>query len=415
MLANGVDWFRELGTEASPGSIICTVTGSTPFHGVAEFPIGTTVRQVIDELGGGARSGHRITAVLNGVSNPPLTPDQLDTPLTYEDMSAIGSGLGSVSLIVVDDATSLTSVAAGVARFLAVESCGQCEPCKRDGLDLAESLSDTSADGAGLGDERIDERLDTVARGARCALAGQTERVVGRLVELARRTETHPTSASEPYLVAPVVEMTGRQAVLDTAHATKRFDWTYPEDGEFSSAWPVQRLADQPVEIKAPRTAESTSPSTELGETINSSAADAGSFQSVTDLGRQINDEVGALRRVAPEEREQLLHELRRDSERYERAMEGVVFPALERLDPDEGPEITWYPAQHTKAAKQIVADLDLGSTPLSSRLVDQLCASITVSIDEVEEGVLPRLRRTGRRPARGRRHFHGVDQLIEP
>ena len=79
--------------------------------------------------------------VLNGVSAAPLTPAELDTPLTYEDMAAIGSGLGTASLFVVGDDTDMTAVAAGISRFLAVESCGQCTPCKFDGLAIADSLT----------------------------------------------------------------------------------------------------------------------------------------------------------------------------------------------------------------------------------------------------------------------------------
>ena len=77
-------------------------------------------------------------AVLGGVSNAILTAEQLDVPLTYEDMAAIGSGLGSCGFLVFDDDTDFVAVAHGVSRFLAVESCGQCTPCKEDGKRIAE-------------------------------------------------------------------------------------------------------------------------------------------------------------------------------------------------------------------------------------------------------------------------------------
>ncbi len=415
ILSNGVDWFREIGTPQSPGTIICTVTGAATWHGVAEFAMGTTVRQVITELGGGARPGHAIAAVLNGVSNPPLTPDQFDTPLTYEDMSAIGSGLGSASLIVIDDSTSLLSVAAGVARFLAVESCGQCEPCKRDGLDLASTLATATSSGQPIDNTKVSDRLATVARGARCALAGQTERIVGRLVELALAAgET--SSPSTPYLVAPLVEITDQQAVLDTAHLEKRFDWTYPDDGSFSNAWPAQRLANQPVEIKPSRSPESLLTQSESADRPSATHPDAGPFSSLTKLSQRISDEAEALRRSTPDKRQELLHNLRLDIERFRRATERIIYPELERVDPEEGTEVGWYPAHHAQAASRLVHDLDLGATPISPRLIDQLSADIHFSVIEVERRVLPLLERVLREAGADVDTIaSGIDELIEP
>ncbi len=140
IVAEGAAWFRELGTEASPGTIVCTVTGDVVRPGVGEIPLGTSVREAIDVVAGGPDAEHPVKAVLNGVSGAPLPAALLDTPLTYEDMAGVGSGLGTASLIVVGEGTDMTAVAAGAARFLAVESCGQCTPCKVDGLVLADAL-----------------------------------------------------------------------------------------------------------------------------------------------------------------------------------------------------------------------------------------------------------------------------------
>ena len=141
IVANGADWFRSLGTDESPGTIVCTVSGSTKRAGVAEIPMGTPLRDAIETIGGGVDVGRRVTAVLMGVANAVLTGDQLDTPLTYEAMRDAGSGLGSAGFIVLADDDDLLAAAAGVARFLAVESCGQCTPCKQDGLALADALT----------------------------------------------------------------------------------------------------------------------------------------------------------------------------------------------------------------------------------------------------------------------------------
>ena len=140
ILANGPQWYREVGTDESPGTILCTVSGDTRRHGVAEVPMGTPLREIVERIGGGARSGQRVVAVMSGVANELVLEDELDTPASYEAMAAVGSGLGAAGFIVFDDTTDFAAVAQGVSRFLAVESCGQCTPCKQDGLALAELL-----------------------------------------------------------------------------------------------------------------------------------------------------------------------------------------------------------------------------------------------------------------------------------
>ncbi len=141
ILARGAEWFRTEGTPESPGTIVCTVTGSTAHAGVGEVIMGTPLREVIEAIGGGARPGRQIRAVLPGVSSAFITGADLDSPVSYESLAAIGSGLGSAGFQVFDDSDDLVAVAAGVSRFLAVESCGQCSPCKLDGLRIAELLA----------------------------------------------------------------------------------------------------------------------------------------------------------------------------------------------------------------------------------------------------------------------------------
>ena len=145
IIDRGADWFRSVGTNASPGTIVATVTGRVQRAGVAEFALGTTLRDIITSISGGAEAGRQIAAVMSGVSNALIPAAALDTPATYEDLAKIGSGLGTAGFIVFDDTVDLTAVAAGVAHFLAVESCGQCRHCKQDGLELTDTLP-TSAD-----------------------------------------------------------------------------------------------------------------------------------------------------------------------------------------------------------------------------------------------------------------------------
>src|SRR6266513_3780863 len=141
IISRGADWFRTEGTGESPGTIVCTITGSTRRAGVGEVLMGTPLREVIDMVGGGPRRGHRIKAVMPGVSSGVIPEHMLDTPVSYEALADIGTGLGAGGFIVFDDADDLAAVAAGVSRFLGVESCGQCTPCKRDGLALAGLLA----------------------------------------------------------------------------------------------------------------------------------------------------------------------------------------------------------------------------------------------------------------------------------
>ncbi|PZR80133.1 MAG: hypothetical protein DLM65_09035, partial [Candidatus Aeolococcus gillhamiae] len=138
IIARGAAWFRTEGTERSPGTIVCTVTGQVRRHGVGEVMMGTPLREVLDDIGGGPLPGRRIKAVMSGVATGLITADQLDTPVSYESMAEAGSGLGSGGFMVFDDTDDMTAVAAGASRFLAVESCGQCTPCKQDGLVLAD-------------------------------------------------------------------------------------------------------------------------------------------------------------------------------------------------------------------------------------------------------------------------------------
>ena len=251
IIAKGAAWFREEGTDKSPGTIVATVSGAVRHDGVGEVAMGTTVGEVIEQIGGGARPGRRIIGVLGGASSPLLPADRFDTPLTYEAMAEAGSGLGSASLIVLDDADDLAAVAAGVARFLAVESCGQCTPCKQDGLEIADRLASI---GAGQGSEEdleiVTARLSTVADGARCNLARQTQAVVGSIVTVgidALRAHLEPEAEPvTPTVVAELDDLSDGRAVLFERAADRQPDWTYDE--EWSGKSPVDRHGDHRAE-----------------------------------------------------------------------------------------------------------------------------------------------------------------------
>ena len=247
IIVHGADWFRSVGTEQSPGTIVCTITGRTQRHGVAEFPMGTPLREVIETIGGGAEPGHHITAVLSGVSNPILPVELLDTPMSHEAMRALGSGLGTGGYIVFDDRDDLVAVAAGVSRFLAVELCGQCTPCKQDGLAISARLDQVARSDATDDDlDALDGLLDRVTESARCNLAYQQHDVVDSILELyLDQFQDHVTgtlAAVEPEPIVPILDLVDGRAVLDTHQTAKQPDWSF--DAEFSGKSPADRLDD---------------------------------------------------------------------------------------------------------------------------------------------------------------------------
>ena len=252
IIAQGAATFRLLGTEASPGTIVCTVTGAVRRATVVEVPMGTTLRTVLELAGGtpeDVTSGQArpLRCVLMGVSNAVLGPEDLDTPLSYEAMASQGSGLGSASFIVVDDSVHPVAVAAAASRFLAVESCGQCTPCKQDGLRIADVLSHMVA-GDAIPEDLVDmtHRLDTVVTGARCALATQHQVVIGSILrrfpeEFSVRASL-PTDPIEPYNVAELDGIAAGAAILDDTFQTKQPDWTH--DAIDSAQMPAERLSE---------------------------------------------------------------------------------------------------------------------------------------------------------------------------
>ena len=206
--------------------------------------MGTPLRDVIELVGGGVRSGRRVKAVATGISNAVLSEEHLDTPVSYEAMAAIGSGLGSAGFVVFDDEVDMAAVAAGASRFLAVESCGQCRPCKQDGLAIAELLAAICRSEGGEGDlDLVRERLQFVADGARCFLAYQQQNVVGSILQrFGAEVDAHVSgrvAPVEPAVVTELLDVAGDVAVLNEEHLRKQPDWTY--DDEYSGQSPADR------------------------------------------------------------------------------------------------------------------------------------------------------------------------------
>jgi NADH-quinone oxidoreductase subunit F len=231
ILANGADEFRRLGTESSPGTIVYTMCGDVASPGVFELPLGTTVRTLIEEHAGGTASRRPVKMVCSGVANPILPGDRLETPADFESLVRAGAGLGSAGFIVYDDQTCALAVARLFSRFLSVESCGQCPPCKLQSSAITESLERIEREGDASQLPRIQRALMTVADGNRCFLAVEEQQLVSSIL---RRFPEDVVAHQEGRcnlrhdLELPLLtDFDGTAFTYDQRQARKQPDWTY--------------------------------------------------------------------------------------------------------------------------------------------------------------------------------------------
>lgn len=235
ILARGPEWFRLMGTDRSPGTLVCTVVGDVTGPGVFEMEMGSPLAELL-EVAGGPHPGRRFKAAFSGVGNRVLPAGRFATPLTYEDMRAAGSGLGAAGFAVYDDTACMVDVAAVLSRFLAVESCGQCPPCKRGSGDVTAALERIRAGGADQADlDIVAARLRTVTDANRCYLGTEVQLLVSSVLE------TFPEDFADHlggacrlpprhHLVPKVVDIEAGVVTYDERQARKRPDWTY-DDG----------------------------------------------------------------------------------------------------------------------------------------------------------------------------------------
>ncbi|MDP9023376.1 MAG: SLBB domain-containing protein [Actinomycetota bacterium] len=184
IVRDGAERFRSVGTDASPGTMLFTLSGDVQRPGVYEVALGTPLRALIDDVGGGPLPGRRIKAVFPGASNAVLTADQLDTALDFDAMRAAGSGLGSGGFVVYDDSACVVGATAAFSRFLFVESCGQCPACKEGSRKITACLERVER---GTGTEAdldtVVERCRSVTGGSRCGLPDGESLLVRSAVE----------------------------------------------------------------------------------------------------------------------------------------------------------------------------------------------------------------------------------------
>ncbi|HAS13087.1 MAG TPA: NADH-quinone oxidoreductase subunit F [Acidimicrobiaceae bacterium] len=233
ILARGAEWFRSMGTPESPGTIVATVVGDVVAPDVGEVELGSTLRDVIDAVGSGVGPGRSVKAVFSGVANAVVTADQLDVPLTYEGFQAIGSGMGSAGFIVHDDTACMVNAAYVYSRFLSVESCGQCPPCKLGSGEITEHLQRLETGGGTAEDmQGIAHWLGRVTDGNRCYLAVEEQIMVTSVVrafaeEFVEHVDHGSCPRPRPIPLPKLVDLDGGQATYDETFWRKRPDWTY--------------------------------------------------------------------------------------------------------------------------------------------------------------------------------------------
>ena len=171
----GPQWFRSIGTEKSAGTKVFALGGKINNTGLVEVPMGTTLREVVEEIGGGIPGGHKFKAAQTGGPSGGCIPASLiDTPIDYDSLIAIGSMMGSGGLIVMDETTCMVDIAKFFLEFTVDESCGKCTPCRVGTKRLLEILNKITSGKGTLEDiDKLEELCYYIKENSLCGL-GQT-------------------------------------------------------------------------------------------------------------------------------------------------------------------------------------------------------------------------------------------------
>lgn len=175
IILNGADWFKTIGTEKSKGTKVFALGGKINNTGLLEVPMGTTLREVIYGVGGGIPKGKAFKAVqTGGPSGGCLTAKHLDTPIDYDNLTALGSMMGSGGMIVMDEDNCMIDVARFFLEFTVDESCGKCTPCREGTKRMLEILNKITGGNGTLEDiDELETLAHTIKDSALCGL-GQT-------------------------------------------------------------------------------------------------------------------------------------------------------------------------------------------------------------------------------------------------
>lgn len=175
IIGKGADWYASFGTEKSKGTKVFALTGKITNNGLIEVPMGIPLRQIVEEMGGGAPDGRKIKSVQTGGPSGGCIPAQhLDTPVDYESLTKLGSIMGSGGMVVMDDTTNMVEIAKFYMEFCMEESCGKCIPCRAGTAQmfhLLEKITQRQATARDLA--LLEELCDMVRNTSLCGL-GQT-------------------------------------------------------------------------------------------------------------------------------------------------------------------------------------------------------------------------------------------------
>jgi formate dehydrogenase iron-sulfur subunit len=176
ILAQGAGWYRDYGRGESRGTLPLQLGGNVRRGGLIERAFGVTLRELIEDYGGGTASGRPVRAVqIGGPLGAWLPPSLLDTPVDYEALAAVGAPLGHGGIVVFDDTVDLARMARFAFEFCAQESCGKCTPCRigsTRGVELMDRIRAGQDVDAGL--ERLGQLCDTLRQASLCGLGGMT-------------------------------------------------------------------------------------------------------------------------------------------------------------------------------------------------------------------------------------------------
>ena len=175
IIMKGPEWFASMGTEKSKGTKVFALGGKIHNIGLVEVPMGTTLREIVEEIGGGIPKGKKFKAAQTGGPSGGCIPaEHLDVPNDYENLTAIGSMMGSGGLIVMDEDTCMVDIAKFFLNFTVDESCGKCSPCRLGTKRLLEMLDKITSGDATMADlDKLEELCYYIKDNALCAL-GQT-------------------------------------------------------------------------------------------------------------------------------------------------------------------------------------------------------------------------------------------------
>ena len=234
----GAGWFRSFGTAESPGTMVFTLVGDVQVPGMYELPLGTSLQKLVHEIAGGPHPGKKIKAVFPGASHPVIPGDDLDIPLDWDSMKERGTGLGSGGFVVFDDSTCMVEAALAFSRFLHIESCAQCTPCKTGSQEITGSLLRIhEGKGAEEDIENIRSRCKSVTSGQLCYLPTGESVVVGSVLDLFEKEfKAHlgqKCSSARDLPVPKIVDFDNKASVfkLDKHYLDRRPVPTYEDDG----------------------------------------------------------------------------------------------------------------------------------------------------------------------------------------